>query len=115
MNISILSTSHRKSSQSKRISDIIHNNLLKIKSELDLFSLDFSYTVLPFWSAVKKTAQKDTGPESLMLAKNFDEKLHNPKGWIMSEKLDGVRCYWNGVAMYTRNGKIFYPPKWFKD
>jgi DNA ligase 1 len=33
----------------------------------------------------------------------------------MSEKLDGVRCYWNGKRMYTRNGKRFYPPKWFKD
>ena len=33
----------------------------------------------------------------------------------MSEKLDGIRCYWNGVQMYTRNGKLFYPPKWFKD
>lgn len=33
----------------------------------------------------------------------------------MSEKLDGVRCYWNGVSMFSRNGKIFYPPKWFKD
>jgi len=31
----------------------------------------------------------------------------------MSEKLDGVRCYWNGSAMYTRNGKLFYPPKFF--
>jgi DNA ligase-1 len=33
----------------------------------------------------------------------------------MSEKLDGVRCYWNGSTMYTRNGKLFYPPDWFKD
>jgi DNA ligase-1 len=33
----------------------------------------------------------------------------------MSEKLDGVRCYWNGTSMYTRNKKPFYPPKWFKD
>lgn len=28
----------------------------------------------------------------------------------MSEKLDGVRCYWDGKKLYTRNGKPFYPP-----
>ncbi len=33
----------------------------------------------------------------------------------MSEKLDGVRCYWNGKNMYSRNGNLFYPPDWFKD
>jgi len=33
----------------------------------------------------------------------------------MSEKLDGVRCYWNGKNMYSRNGKLFYPPQKFID
>ena len=33
----------------------------------------------------------------------------------MSEKLDGVRCYWNGSNMYTRNGLRFFPPKWFTE
>lgn len=31
----------------------------------------------------------------------------------MSEKLDGVRCFWTGTAMYSRNGNRFFPPKWF--
>lgn len=31
----------------------------------------------------------------------------------MSEKLDGVRCYWDGTTLYSRNGKKFYPPKKF--
>jgi len=29
----------------------------------------------------------------------------------MSEKMDGVRCYWNGKWMYTRNGNTIYAPK----
>ena len=33
----------------------------------------------------------------------------------MSEKLDGVRCYWNGTTMYSRGANKFFPPKWFKD
>jgi len=52
---------------------------------------------------------------SLMLAHNFDPTKHNVTGWLMSEKMDGVRCYWNGKNMYSRNGNLFYPPKWFKD
>ena len=50
-----------------------------------------------------------------MLAKNWDPVTNDPTGWLMSEKLDGVRCFWNGRNMYTRNGKLFYPPDWFKE
>ena len=32
----------------------------------------------------------------------------------MSEKLDGVRCYWSGKAMYTRNGNPFFAPDWWQ-
>ena len=31
----------------------------------------------------------------------------------MSEKLDGVRAYWNGKQLISRNGKAFAVPKWF--
>ena len=48
-----------------------------------------------------------------MLAQKYDEKLQDPKGWLMSEKLDGVRCYWDGQKMSTRNGNAFFPPAWF--
>ena len=46
-----------------------------------------------------------------MLAHNYDPEKHDPTGWLMSEKLDGVRCYWDGSNMYTRTGKPFYAPK----
>lgn len=49
----------------------------------------------------------------MLLAKTYDPEVNNPKGWYMSEKLDGVRCYWNGKAMYTRNGNLFYPPDYW--
>jgi DNA ligase-1 len=45
-----------------------------------------------------------------MLAYTYDPDLHDPTGWLMSEKLDGVRCYWNGKNMYTRNGNKIYAP-----
>ena len=31
----------------------------------------------------------------------------------MSEKLDGVRCFWTGTTMYSRNANRFFFPKFF--
>jgi DNA ligase-1 len=31
-------------------------------------------------------------------------------GWLMSEKLDGVRGYWDGRRLLSKNGKPFHPP-----
>lgn len=45
-----------------------------------------------------------------MLAQTYDETRDDPSGWLMSEKLDGVRCYWNGETMFTRNGNPIYAP-----
>ena len=50
-----------------------------------------------------------------MLAHTIEKVPQDPTGWLMSEKLDGVRCYWDGKKMYSRNGNQFYPPKWFAD
>lgn len=33
----------------------------------------------------------------------------------MSEKLDGVRCVWNGKTMRSRNGNFFKPPAFFTE
>ena len=47
-------------------------------------------------------------PELLLL--NSYRKDANITNWYMSEKLDGVRAYWNGVDLISRSGKIFTPP-----
>ena len=39
-----------------------------------------------------------------MLAQTYDPDRDDPTGWLMSEKLNGVRCYWDGSTLYTRNG-----------
>jgi len=31
-------------------------------------------------------------------------------GWLMSEKLDGVRAHWDGQALYSKNGYRLTPP-----
>ncbi|MEA2016806.1 MAG: DNA ligase [Campylobacterota bacterium] len=40
-------------------------------------------------------------------------KDQNITGWVMSEKLDGIRAYWDGQKLLTRSGKIIHAPKWF--
>lgn len=37
----------------------------------------------------------------------------NIMGWWMSEKLDGVRGYWDGERLWSKNGQPFYPPTQF--
>ena len=57
MKISIISASHRINSQSKKISDLLHNNLLNNKSDLEIFSLDLADMSLPLWSPDKKNGK----------------------------------------------------------
>jgi len=49
----------------------------------------------------------------VMLAEDYDG--HNIDGWLMSEKLDGVRAIWTGEKLVSRNGNEFFAPKWFTD
>jgi DNA ligase-1 len=34
-------------------------------------------------------------------------------GWWMSEKLDGVRAYWDGKQFLSRKNNVYYAPDWF--
>jgi DNA ligase-1 len=45
--------------------------------------------------------------------KTYSDQNHFIKGWLMSEKLDGIRGYWDGEKLYTKNGNPIIPPKWF--
>ncbi|MEA1879148.1 MAG: DNA ligase [Campylobacterota bacterium] len=47
----------------------------------------------------------------LMLLKTYKDQ--NITGWVMSEKLDGIRAYWDGIRLVSRGGKIIHAPKWF--
>lgn len=50
-------------------------------------------------------------PDLLLLTKDRDDS--DVSGWYMSEKLDGVRAYWDGSALLSRRGKAFAAPDWF--
>ena len=48
---------------------------------------------------------------ALMLLGTYSDQ--NISGWIMSEKLDGIRAYWDGAHLLSRSGKIIHAPQWF--
>ena len=49
---------------------------------------------------------------NLLLLKSYRGDV-NVTGWLMSEKLDGIRGYWTGKKLISRSGKEFTVPKWF--
>ncbi len=48
----------------------------------------------------------------LLLAHPWDN-VQDLTGYWMSEKLDGIRAYWNGKVFTSRLGNEFYAPDWF--
>lgn len=48
----------------------------------------------------------------IMLPQVYSPEI-NVSGWLMSEKYDGVRGYWDGQQLLSKNGKKFYPPREF--
>jgi len=36
-------------------------------------------------------------------------------GWRMCEKLDGIRGYWTGKQLLTRQGRVIHAPGWFTE
>lgn len=48
----------------------------------------------------------------LLLAHSWD-RVTDPASWWMSEKLDGVRAFWDGEQFISRQGNRFFAPDWF--
>ncbi len=48
----------------------------------------------------------------LTLAKTYQGEVDLEQYWV-SEKLDGVRAYWNGQQLISRQGNIYPAPAWF--
>ncbi len=65
--------------------------------------IKFLVLLLPFLLYAQK-------PQLLLLGTYDDQNI---TGWVMSEKLDGIRAYWNGKNLISRGGKIIHAPEWF--
>jgi DNA ligase-1 len=54
----------------------------------------------------------DRAPPPVLLAESWDNEA-NLVGWWMSEKLDGVRAFWDGRQFLSRQGNVYLAPDWF--
>lgn len=55
--------------------------------------------------------QVSAKPE-LLLAETYSDSIDVQQYWI-SEKLDGVRAYWDGKQLISRGGNVIAAPDWF--
>lgn len=53
------------------------------------------------------------GAPPVLLANRWEPEVHDPTGWLMSEKLDGVRAWWDGQRFLSRLGNEYFAPDWF--
>lgn len=60
----------------------------------------------------KAVKDKKGSEPPLLLAEAWDF-VTDPAGWWLSEKLDGVRAYWDGQKFLSRLGNVFHAPDWF--
>jgi DNA ligase-1 len=68
-------------------------------------------TALVWLGSVALPAQAALEP---LLAKSAPAGL-DPSGYLVSEKLDGVRALWDGQVLRFRSGRTVVAPRWFLD
>ena len=58
------------------------------------------------------TLAKASAAASVLLAKSAPANI-DPAGYLVSEKLDGVRALWDGKVLRFRRGRLIAAPAWF--
>jgi len=56
--------------------------------------------------------KKESEAPPILLAQKWDNAVDLTDWWI-SEKLDGVRAYWDGKQFLSRQGNVYHAPDWF--
>ena len=64
-----------------------------------------------FWLAFLLPEAYAQKPDVFLL-KTYDGS-QDVVGWVMSEKLDGVRGVWDGKRLLSRNSQVLHAPAWF--
>jgi DNA ligase-1 len=85
-------------------------HLKKLRGEAAEAARTGGATAAPAKTAAQLAAAAQAAP--VLLAETWDGVL-DPTGWWMSEKLDGLRAYWDGKRLISRLGNEFHAPDWF--
>jgi DNA ligase 1 len=73
----------------------------------------FTFRLLAVLGAFGGTLQALAKPSlPLLLAQNAPKGM-DPTGYLVSEKLDGVRAVWDGSVLRFRSGRTIAAPAWF--
>jgi DNA ligase-1 len=68
---------------------------------------------MPAMAAVTESIEATVlATPTLMLARNWQPGLDS-KAYLVSEKLDGVRAYWDGKVLHFKSGRVIAAPGWF--
>lgn len=67
-----------------------------------LYFLLFAVTVIPCHAQVP----------SILLAQIYHDDIE-VADYLVSEKLDGIRAYWDGQQFISRQGHLIHAPSWF--
>ena len=57
-------------------------------------------------------AEAKPGVPGFLLAQSWENDI-DLADWWMSEKLDGVRAWWDGRQFLSRQGNVYHAPEWF--
>ena len=108
MKISIISTSHRKNSQSKRISNIFKNFILEIYNSTECFNLDMFDSKIPVWTSEKKENVNFWEKEF----KKISLELNSSDGFIFIVPEYGGMATPNSKNFFLvfNNGELFHKP-----
>jgi DNA ligase-1 len=88
-----------------------HNRELRIMRALRGVKAEEARIGAALPQSVAVATSKASAPP-LLLAETWNEEI-DPTGWLVSEKLDGVRCYWDGQRLLARSGLRYFAPAWF--
>ncbi|OUU26487.1 MAG: hypothetical protein CBB97_07880 [Candidatus Endolissoclinum sp. TMED37] len=108
MKISIISTSHRKNSESIRVSEIMKKIILKIDKDIKCYNLDMFKKKIPLWTSDKEKNSKFWDKEF----KKISSELISSDGFIIIVPEYGGMATPNSKNFFLvfNNGELFHKP-----
>ena len=108
MKISLISTSHQKNSQSKRVLEIIKNIILEIDSKIECYEIDVFELNIPLWTSEKKENPKFWEKD----VKKISDYLASSDGFIFIVPEYGGMATPSAKNFFLvfNNGELFHKP-----
>lgn len=108
MKISVISTSHRKNSESKRISKIFSDLIFELNSSIECFNLDMFELNIPLWTSEKKENSNFWDNK----VKQISSELNSSDGFVFVVPEYGGMATPNSKNFFLifNNGEVFHKP-----